>query len=76
MESKKKMKNKNEKLNKGGETAMENRVKADKITKRGRWMILFLLVFYFLFPTNIAFAISGVSDTFLLDPPMERTSLT
>jgi hypothetical protein len=59
MESKKKAKNKNEKLNKGGETAMENRVKSDKITKSGFKVILFLLVFYFLSSTNIAFAISG-----------------
>ena len=62
------MKNKNEKLNKGGETAMENRVKSDKITKRVWWMILFLLVFYFLSSTNIAFAISGGIGSFSFGP--------
>jgi hypothetical protein len=62
------MKNKNEKLNKGGETAMENRVKSDKITKRVWWLILFLLVFYFLSSTNIAFAISGGIGSFSFGP--------
>jgi hypothetical protein len=67
MESKK-TKNKNEKLNKGGETAMENGVKTDKITKRGCWLILFLLVFYFLSSTNIAFAMSGGIGYFSFGP--------
>ena len=47
---------------------MENRVKSDKITKRVWWLILFLLVFYFLSSTNIAFAISGGIGSFSFGP--------